>query len=177
LRGRKKRAAHGLLSVGGRRAQGKTVRDVSPTVSRSSDPGSALAADWLSLTGLSALATSCPEIATIFRTLKPANDRENHPSCARAGRAMKSRREEPAGRPLVAVEERASGNWTIARLCSLRQGEGEERGKSAGREIQVFATFGIVHAEYDDGVQVYSSGELFGRRAGCSLKSASRLPI
>ena len=33
----RKRAAHDLLSVGGREAPGKTVRDVSPTVSRSSD--------------------------------------------------------------------------------------------------------------------------------------------
>jgi len=37
---RKERAAHDLLSVGGRKAQGN--RDVSPTVSRSSDLGSAL---------------------------------------------------------------------------------------------------------------------------------------
>jgi hypothetical protein len=72
--------------------------------------------------------------------------------------------EEPTGRPLVAVEERAFGSWTIARLCSLRQGGHEKRGKSARREIQVFATFGIVHVEYGDGVQVYISAELFNRR-------------
>jgi hypothetical protein len=72
--------------------------------------------------------------------------------------------EEPTGRPLVAVEERAFGNWTIARLCSLRQRGCEKRGKRARREIQVFATFGIVHVEYGDGAQVYISAELFGRR-------------
>jgi hypothetical protein len=71
--------------------------------------------------------------------------------------------EESTGRPLVAVEERAFGSWTIARLCSLHQGGCEKRGR-ARREIQVFATFGIVHVEYGDGVQVYISAELFNRR-------------
>jgi hypothetical protein len=74
-----------------------------------------------------------------------------------------SAHEEFSGCPLVSVEERdAFGRRTIARLHSIRQGEREERGKSAGREIQVFATLGIVPVEDGDGVKV----EVYGVR-GC----------
>jgi hypothetical protein len=85
--------------------------------------------------------------------------------------------EEPTGRPLFAVEERAFGTCTIARLGSLRQGEREQRGKSARREVQVFTTVGIVRIEY---ATVFRSLSLLSGSApatGCSRKSASRPPV
>ena len=90
---------------------------------------------------------------------------------------MKSASEELPGRPLVAVSEREPfRSWTIARLRSVHRGEREKRGKSARREIQVFATLRIVHAEYGDGVQVYSSAELFGRRQQAVREKAPHGP-
>ena len=81
--------------------------------------------------------------------------------------AVRSAREEPPGRPLVAVEQkRAFYSRTIGRPCSMRQGERGELGKCARREVHgVAATFGIVDSEYGDGAQVYSfvSSERFGR--------------
>jgi len=67
--------------------------------------------------------------------------------------AVRSAREEPPGRPLVAVEQkRAFCSRTIARPCSMRQGERGELGKCARREVHgVAATFGIVDSEYGNG--------------------------
>src|SRR5690242_3075453 len=80
---------------------------------------------------------------------------------------MKSVREEPPGRSLVAVEQkRPFYGRTIGRLCSMCQGERGEFGKCPRGEVHgVAATFKIVDSEYGDGAQVYSFGasELFGR--------------
>jgi hypothetical protein len=79
----------------------------------------------------------------------------NPRKCSRVrGDVVKSADEEPTGRDLVPIEEkRALESWALARLRSMRQGEREERGNSARREIYVFATFGIVYAEYGDSTQ------------------------
>ena len=67
--------------------------------------------------------------------------------------AVRSAREEPPGRPLVAVEQkRAFYSRTIGRPCSMRQGERGKLGECARREVHgVAATFGIVDSEYGNG--------------------------
>ena len=99
--------------------------------------------------------------------VNPRNARASGRRCEVNGRGA-------YGRPLVAVEERTFGSWTIARLRSVRQGEREERGKSCRREIQVLATCGIVHFEYGDGPQVYLL--LFGRRQQAVHNEATHGP-